>query len=103
MDATLTKQSKSYQGTIVESVDDTIDECETDDEEQRPTTGEYEVIISYEDSDAEVLNAKTLAFDQLKTSDRRKQVHRVAWTLEKQASDNIRADVMNLCDTTQLF
>ena len=74
MDATLTKQSKSYKGTIVESVDDLINECETesDDEEQGPTTEEYEFIISYEDSDAEILNAKKLAFKQLQTSDRRK-------------------------------
>ena len=73
MDATLTKQSKPYKGTIVESVDDIIDEYETDDEEQGPTTGEYEFIISYEDSDAEILNAKILAFKQLQTSDCRKQ------------------------------
>ena len=77
-----------------------IDECESDNEEQRPTTGEHEFIILYEDLDTEILNAKTLAFNQLQTFDRRKQVHRVAWILEKQDSDNIREDVIVLCDTT---
>ena len=97
-DATLTEQSKSYNGEIVDSEE--IDECESDDDEQRPTTQEYEFIISYEDGDTEILNAKTLAFKQLQSVDSRKQVHRVAWILKKQDSDNIRADVMNLCDTT---
>ena len=54
----------------------------------------------YEDLDTEILNAKTLAFKQLQTFDRRKQVHRVAWILEKQDSDSIRKDIMILCDTT---
>ena len=98
MDATLTKFSKSYEGKIVDSEE--IDECESDDDEQRPTTQEYEFIISYEDGDTEILNAKTLAFKQLQSVDSRKQVHRVAWILKKQDSDNIRKDVMILCDTT---
>ena len=96
-DATLTEQSKSYKGEIVDSEE--IDECESDDDEQRPTTQEYEFIISYEDGDTEILNAKTLAFKQLQSVDSRKQVHRVAWILKKQDSDNIRADVMRLCVT----
>ena len=97
-DATLTEQSKSYKGEIVDSEE--IDECESDDEEQRPTTGEYEFIILYEDDDTEIRNAKTLAFKQLQSVDSRKEVHRVAWILKKQDSDNIRKDVMILCDTT---
>ena len=74
MHATLTKQGQSHKGTIVESVDD-VDEYETDDEEQSmsPTTGEYEFVIWYEDCDAEIINAKTLAFPHLRTSDPRKQ------------------------------
>ena len=72
MDATLTKQSQAHdhEGSIVESVDD-IDEYETDDEEHSisPKPGEYEFIFFYEDSDAEILNAKTLGFSHLRTSD----------------------------------
>ena len=101
MDATLTKQSHARKGTIAESVDD-IDEYETDDEEHSmsPKTGEHEFIILYEDLDAEILYAKTLDFSKLRTSDIRKQVHRVAYLLEKQDSEDIRADVVTLCDTT---